>query len=58
MSFVGYWIILTFKCGWFCTQLVFLPSIVGEIAILGGIEEESDKLWNFTKKASHIQLDR
>uniref|UniRef100_A0A8C6MSV1 Cytokine receptor-like factor 3 n=1 Tax=Mus spicilegus TaxID=10103 RepID=A0A8C6MSV1_MUSSI len=29
----------------------------GEIAILGGIEEQSDKLWNFTKKASHIQLD-
>lgn len=29
----------------------------GETAILGGIEEQNDKLWNFTKKASHIQLD-
>ncbi|CAO2644455.1 Cytokine receptor-like factor 3 [Lemmus lemmus] len=29
----------------------------GEIAIHGGIEEHNDKLWNFTKKASHIQLD-
>uniref|UniRef100_A0A8C2M7E7 Cytokine receptor-like factor 3 n=1 Tax=Cricetulus griseus TaxID=10029 RepID=A0A8C2M7E7_CRIGR len=28
-----------------------------EIAILGGIEEQNDKLWNFTKKASHIPLD-
>lgn len=58
MSRVGYWIVLTFKRDWFWTQLVFLPSIVGEIAILGGIEEQNDKLWNFTKKASHIQLDR
>ncbi|VTJ90848.1 Hypothetical predicted protein, partial [Marmota monax] len=29
----------------------------GEIAILGGIEEQNEKLWSFTKKASHIQLD-
>ncbi|OBS69124.1 hypothetical protein A6R68_02323 [Neotoma lepida] len=29
----------------------------GEIAILGGIEEQNDKLWNFAKKAAHIQLD-
>uniref|UniRef100_A0A8C6QP60 Cytokine receptor-like factor 3 n=1 Tax=Nannospalax galili TaxID=1026970 RepID=A0A8C6QP60_NANGA len=29
----------------------------GEIAILGGVEEQNDKLWSFTKKASHIQLD-
>ncbi|KAM4843905.1 cytokine receptor-like factor 3 isoform 2-T2 [Thomomys bottae] len=29
----------------------------GEIAILGGIEEQNEKLWNFAKKASHIQLD-
>uniref|UniRef100_A0A8C9Q237 Cytokine receptor-like factor 3 n=1 Tax=Spermophilus dauricus TaxID=99837 RepID=A0A8C9Q237_SPEDA len=27
----------------------------GEIAILGGIEEQNEKLWSFTKKASHIQ---
>uniref|UniRef100_A0A4X1TK93 Cytokine receptor like factor 3 n=1 Tax=Sus scrofa TaxID=9823 RepID=A0A4X1TK93_PIG len=30
----------------------------GEIAILGGVGEQNEKLWNFTKKASHIQLDR
>ncbi|KAF6093160.1 cytokine receptor like factor 3 [Phyllostomus discolor] len=30
----------------------------GEIAILGGIGEQNEKLWSFTKKASHIQLDR
>lgn len=29
----------------------------GEIAILGGVGEQNEKLWNFTKKASHIQLD-
>ncbi|XP_023575619.1 cytokine receptor-like factor 3 [Octodon degus] len=29
----------------------------GEIAILGGVEEQNEKLWSFTKKASHIQLD-
>ncbi|CAD7687004.1 unnamed protein product [Nyctereutes procyonoides] len=28
-----------------------------EIAILGGIGEQNEKLWNSTKKASHIQLD-
>ncbi|KAL6032611.1 hypothetical protein STEG23_020398, partial [Scotinomys teguina] len=28
----------------------------GEIAIRGGIQQ-NDKLWNFTKKAAHIQLD-
>ncbi|KAF5917276.1 hypothetical protein HPG69_008348, partial [Diceros bicornis minor] len=28
----------------------------GEAAILGGIEQ-NEKLWGFTKKASHIQLD-
>lgn len=39
---------------------VFILSflIVGEIAILGGVGEQNEKLWNFTKKASHIQLDR
>ncbi|KAB0399907.1 hypothetical protein E2I00_005994 [Balaenoptera physalus] len=29
----------------------------GEIAILGGVGEQNEKLWSFTKKASHIQLD-
>uniref|UniRef100_A0A8D2F7R8 Cytokine receptor-like factor 3 n=1 Tax=Theropithecus gelada TaxID=9565 RepID=A0A8D2F7R8_THEGE len=29
----------------------------GEIAMLGGVGEENEKLWSFTKKASHIQLD-
>uniref|UniRef100_A0A7N4PMP3 Cytokine receptor-like factor 3 n=2 Tax=Sarcophilus harrisii TaxID=9305 RepID=A0A7N4PMP3_SARHA len=29
----------------------------GEIAILGGVGEKNEKLWSFTKKASHIQLD-
>ncbi|XP_049984541.1 cytokine receptor-like factor 3 [Alexandromys fortis] len=48
-----YWL----KCGCFFTYIIFLPSILGEIAIQGGIEEHNDKLWNFTKKASHIQLD-
>ncbi|XP_078230004.1 cytokine receptor-like factor 3 isoform X2 [Callithrix jacchus] len=29
----------------------------GEIAMLDGVGEENEKLWSFTKKASHIQLD-
>ncbi|XP_017746352.1 PREDICTED: cytokine receptor-like factor 3 [Rhinopithecus bieti] len=29
----------------------------GEIAMRGGVGEENEKLWSFTKKASHIQLD-
>ncbi|KAB1265613.1 Cytokine receptor-like factor 3, partial [Camelus dromedarius] len=29
----------------------------GEIAILGGVGKENEKLWSFAKKASHIQLD-
>ncbi|KAB0359176.1 hypothetical protein FD755_020764 [Muntiacus reevesi] len=29
----------------------------GELAIRGGIGEQNEKLWSFTKKASHIQLD-
>jgi hypothetical protein len=42
----------------FFIVLVFLFLFVGEIAILGGIEEQNEKLWSFAKKASHIQLDR
>ena len=37
--------------------LVLLSLIVGELAIRGGIGEQNEKLWSFTKKASHIQLD-
>ncbi|XP_038613020.1 cytokine receptor-like factor 3 [Tachyglossus aculeatus] len=29
----------------------------GEIAVLGGVGEKNEKLWSFTQKASHIQLD-
>ena len=38
--------------------LVLLSLIVGELAIRGGVGEQNEKLWSFTKKASHIQLDR
>ena len=47
-----------FVTGPFFTVLVLLFLIVGEIAILGGVGEQNEKLWNFTQKASHIQLDR
>jgi hypothetical protein len=33
------------------------PVQEGKITNLGGIEEQNEKLWSFTKKASHIQLD-
>uniref|UniRef100_A0A2K5I4P4 Cytokine receptor-like factor 3 n=1 Tax=Colobus angolensis palliatus TaxID=336983 RepID=A0A2K5I4P4_COLAP len=29
----------------------------GEIATVGGVGEENEKLWSFTKKALHVQLD-
>uniref|UniRef100_F7E2C7 Cytokine receptor-like factor 3 n=1 Tax=Equus caballus TaxID=9796 RepID=F7E2C7_HORSE len=41
-------------CIWKQTQKQFST---GEIAILGGVGEQKEKLWSFTKKALHIQLD-